>query len=1842
MGESKTIIVDDDGGEWADYTTIHDAVVNASVNDTIRIFGGRYDGNVTLDIKLTLMGNSSSETIIEIKEDVLYPIGDDYGLHVKANESIISDLGTEVSEDYQILMDDEIGIQIDANNVSLSNIHVRNVTNGLRLVSNDATVTGCSIVNTSGWGIEVRDSMNVSISNVSMDSTLAGLLLSYTNYSSIWNLSIICADRGITSSNSYHNKLMNVSLRHFSEDEGGYVGFDASWSDNNYYSDIWIDGFPDNGIKLYLCRDNVITNCKVQNNTKNGIILISSDNNEIRSSTVSNNGLYGVRLDSPLNNNNVIYDNTFNFNEIYPQGYDERGFSRWDQGDDNRWYNGTVGNNWSDYSGVDDNGDGIGDKPYIIAGTGKFRDRYPVHIDVPSGLYSDYLIVDDDGGRWANFTKIRDALRYSLPGGQIRVYSGNYTESLLISHSQSIIGNRSYDTIVRAYPEGQILNVLADNFTVRGLRLSSRNDHNKESDAIRLSKADNSIIDQTNISHNRVAIQVYDSRNVRITDNYFSNNGDLFGIFIQNTTKIRILNNQIISHGIKVKSTPPGTSGHCSDILIVGNHIDRPQDHGIHMAGVNDTTIAYNTIMRSEYWGIKIFATQANASGVVHHNNMIDNYLIRDPNTYSGVVDYRRAFNWSLNGLGNYWSDYEGQDLDEDGIGDDGYLIEDDHDHEEPYSHYDDYPLMEPLTDGSSNVWYVDDDWGRADFPSIQDAIDFASIGDTILVNTGVFRETLYIDKQLTIIGNGTNETIIDAGQSDPALSLNEDWIIIAKMTITNSSEDGAGIEIHSNLCKVSEVSLLNHGVGIISFGNNNQIERSEIFDIRDQGILFDGGHSNTVRISNIGNATTGVQCQNSEYIHLSKNHIENNRNNGINLLMSSYVNINENNISTNYNIGILIRATSDSNVTNNVFESNQGYGAYVDGINAQDNRLFLNKFINNNQGSTQAYDEVPNNEWSDGKVGNHWNDYTGHDADGDQIGEEPYPINGSVIYDGAEDPFPLMITFFTNSRPFATIGSIWPHPAIQNRLVRFRGNSFDADGDVIRYVWESSLDGVLYDGSSNKFERRNLSLGRHNITLYVIDDDDAHSDLVSSKLKIVEKLNEPPMAAIIDISPARIKIGANVTFKGNGTDTDGEIRAYMWTSTIDGQLYNGTSMSFTINWLSEGNHTITLSVMDNNNSWSGDTVGSVEVFIPRNIRPTSVIVSMSPNPAPEFANVTLNGSGSDGDGNISGYRWSSSLDGLIYNGSMNVILVNWLSPGNHTIYFAALDDNGTWSVNDTAELDVIEHINELPYASIIEPTSSEFIGGMKINFIANATDPDGRVVKYIWESNLSGVLYDGIDESISIIVPNGTHHISLTVIDNEDGIGHSVSVSIDINGVPWIRSIDVPNHGTEGIEQIFKSEAIDDSSVVRYQWNSSLDGPIYDGDHFAFVPKLTNGTHDISLTVMDDEGVWSPRIIEEISINGIPIGKFTLLDPIIPSEEETISVHFIGRDDGSIVRYSVHLNGSIELFNGSKQNFIISTLGYGHYSLSLQVVDDNGFINDADTLELHINSRPTVNITVPLNGGVVDQSTTVYGSAMDIDGNVTKVYLSIDCGNWILVDRTDEWSYFLNISDLTSGLHTITVRCYDGYHYSDNHTIELFIEKSASKPRNEAGLLVQTLPWIFLLITAVFIALMFIVEGMLYATTGIVIALYSTLKKETIADQTTRGRIISYIGKNPGVHFSKIKADLKIHNGNLTYHLKILEKQMFIKSASDSYYKRFYPHGYKIPSISLTEIENDFVLVISANSSITQKELIATTGKAQSTVAFHLERLRAKGVIKKVGLKGWSIHPDYIQAIET
>ncbi len=78
---------------------------------------------------------------------------------------------------------------------------------------------------------------------------------------------------------------------------------------------------------------------------------------------------------------------------------------------------------------------------------------------------------------------------------------------------------------------------------------------------------------------------------------------------------------------------------------------------------------------------------------------------------------------------------------------------------------------------------------------------------------------------------------------------------------------------------------------------------------------------------------------------------------------------------------------------------------------------------------------------------------------------------------------------------------------------------------------------------------------------------------------------NSPPSAYIDSIAPNPAKPGQPVTFTGHGTDSEGAVVDWVWESDLDGEFCD--SASCTVSFLSEGTHTISFFVRDEEGLWS-------------------------------------------------------------------------------------------------------------------------------------------------------------------------------------------------------------------------------------------------------------------------------------------------------------------------------------------------------------------------------------------------------------------------------------------------------------------------------------------------------------------------------------------------------------------------------------------------------------------------------------------------------------------------------
>jgi predicted transcriptional regulator len=138
-------------------------------------------------------------------------------------------------------------------------------------------------------------------------------------------------------------------------------------------------------------------------------------------------------------------------------------------------------------------------------------------------------------------------------------------------------------------------------------------------------------------------------------------------------------------------------------------------------------------------------------------------------------------------------------------------------------------------------------------------------------------------------------------------------------------------------------------------------------------------------------------------------------------------------------------------------------------------------------------------------------------------------------------------------------------------------------------------------------------------------------------------------------------------------------------------------------------------------------------------------------------------------------------------------------------------------------------------------------------------------------------------------------------------------------------------------------------------------------------------------------------------------------------------------------------------------------------------------------------------------------------------------------------------------------------------------------------------------------------------------ALLSLFLPLYVRLKKKDVLSHFTRGQIFGYIQANPGAHYNAIIQYLDLHNGVGAYHLKVLEREGYIKSVRDGIYKRFYPRNMRIPEkrLHLSRIQRDVLGEIQKHPGISQKQIARLLDESKQVINYNVKILENASLIR-------------------
>jgi len=275
---------------------------------------------------------------------------------------------------------------------------------------------------------------------------------------------------------------------------------------------------------------------------------------------------------------------------------------------------------------------------------------------------------------------------------------------------------------------------------------------------------------------------------------------------------------------------------------------------------------------------------------------------------------------------------------------------------------------------GGARVLFVGGS-GPGNYSRIQDAIDNASIGDTVFVYQGTYHEAIVVDKTIMLLGENRNTTVIDCQNiSYTAINISEnaDGVTVSGFNITSG-----GFSLMSDNNLISD-NVLNVYMGVVigKRPNNRGVStgntiRSNTFLGWYIGVSVIGSSGNNIsgnsfthetaiavylKDSHDNNICSNVFVRNylnvlvytSDYTRVFGNTVLNStlQGGGIDVIRCTNTSVYENIVKNNSENGIDIEFSFGTKVYRNQIEYNMGFGIGAGYTRATD--IYENNLLNN------------------------------------------------------------------------------------------------------------------------------------------------------------------------------------------------------------------------------------------------------------------------------------------------------------------------------------------------------------------------------------------------------------------------------------------------------------------------------------------------------------------------------------------------------------------------------------------------------------------------------------------------------------------------------------------------------------------------------------------------------------------------------------------------------------------------------------------------------------------------------------------------------------------------------
>jgi len=233
---------------------------------------------------------------------------------------------------------------------------------------------------------------------------------------------------------------------------------------------------------------------------------------------------------------------------------------------------------------------------------------------------------------------------------------------------------------------------------------------------------------------------------------------------------------------------------------------------------------------------------------------------------------------------------------------------------------------------------------GGGDYLMIQDAINAANDGDSIIVAAGIYHENVNVNRSVYLLGEGPGITTVNACNSSyHVFNISRDGVVLQGFTIKGATNK-AGIYVYrANNTSINSNTIISNFYGLLlSNSSTNNIMHNKILK-NNEGIYLHRSSNNSFTGNNVSNSYDGIYLYSSQYNNITDNIAE-----------------------SNGRFGIILYFSGNNNLTENTIELNSGYGIYL--FYSENNSIY-NNILNN---SINLINDISlNNTWNMTVIGN-------------------------------------------------------------------------------------------------------------------------------------------------------------------------------------------------------------------------------------------------------------------------------------------------------------------------------------------------------------------------------------------------------------------------------------------------------------------------------------------------------------------------------------------------------------------------------------------------------------------------------------------------------------------------------------------------------------------------------------------------------------------------------------------------------------------------------------------------------------------------------------------------------